>query len=218
MKTLQYLWFRREQPRIFSARWCKVWAKRVWNAPALVSLLLRASLCSIRGVRLGPLVVLSEIEVAGRGKNLMIGERTFIGKNVHLALHAPISIGRRVVINNGARLLTGSHDVNDSVWSLTSAPIVINDYAWIAVDAIVLPGVTIGEGAVVGAGAVVTRDVARRAVVVGNPARQIGRRPDELDYSPVDLSAAFEAWLGRPDLTKRRIIPGWHEDPSDDQC
>lgn len=76
--------------------------------------------------------------------------------------------------------------------------IVIHDYAWIATGAIILPGVTIGKGAVVGAGAVVARDVEAFTVVTGNPARVVSQRVQELDYSPVDLCAPYEAWLGNP--------------------
>lgn len=74
----------------------------------------------------------------------------------------------------------------------------VGDYAWIATNAIILPGVSIGKGAVVGAGAVVRRDVPEYAIVIGNPASvQIIQRTMDLNYSPVILNAPFEAWIGR---------------------
>jgi acetyltransferase-like isoleucine patch superfamily enzyme len=111
---------------------------------------------------------------------------------------APITIGSKVCINDGVQLLTASHDVRDRHWSMRAAPIVIGDYAWIATGAVILPGVRIGEGAVIGAGAVVTRDVPDRALAVGNPARvRRDARALELRYNPNRFVALFEAWLGR---------------------
>ena len=114
-----------------------------------------------------------------------------------IALHDKVTIGRRVVINDGALVLTASHSLRDPAWHHKKAPIVIGDYAEIASNAIVLPGVTIGRGAVVGAGAVVREDVPDYGVVVGNPARLMpNQRTRELNYSPVMLNAPFEAWVG----------------------
>ena len=107
-------------------------------------------------------------------------------------------MGAHVAINEGVRILTGSHGVDDPAWRLKVAPVSIGDYAWIATDSIILPGVTIGEGAVVGAGSVVTRDVERFTVVAGNPAVVIRRRnAAQFTYSPVRLSAVVEAWMGK---------------------
>jgi maltose O-acetyltransferase len=113
-------------------------------------------------------------------------------------LHDHIDIGDRVVINARVTLLTASHRVRDPRWSTYSKPIVIDDYAWIATGAMVMPGVHIGRGAVVGAGSVVREDVPDGAIVIGNPAKVVSSgRLGDLDYSPVRLSAPMEAWLGR---------------------
>ena len=87
-----------------------------------------------------------------------------------------IEIGEWASIGEDVKLLTGSHDVNSSEFRLITKPIVIGDMAWVATSAVVLPGVTVGEGAVVAAGAVVTKDVAPWTVVAGNPARIIKKR------------------------------------------
>lgn len=129
--------------------------------------------------------------------NLEIGERTFIAKSVNLALHNKIKIGSRVVINSGAQILTASHRLDDIYWSTYSKPITIEDYAWIATNAIILPGVTIGIGAVVGAGAVVNRDVGAFEIVNGNTAKFVKNRIGDLNYCPVRLCAPYEAWLGK---------------------
>ena len=67
----------------------------------------------------------------------------------------------------------------------------IGDRVWIAYRAVILPGVTIGEGAIVAAGAVVSRDVAPWTIVAGNPAREVGTRRRDLDYR-----LDYNPWLG----------------------
>lgn len=127
---------------------------------------------------------------------MIIGNETSLGR-CHIALHDSVTIGSRVVINDGVGILTASHSLSDPQWRHKKAPIVIGDYAWIATNAIILPGVTIGRGAVVGAGAVVRNDVADYTVVTGNPAQiSDAKRSTILSYSPVLLNAPFEAWVG----------------------
>ena len=85
-------------------------------------------------------------------------------------------IGETVSISSGVWLVTGTHDMNDPLFPDKYLPIVIGNYAWIGARATVLAGVTIGEGAVIMAGAVVTRDVPPYAVVGGVPARIVSQR------------------------------------------
>lgn len=91
---------------------------------------------------------------------------------------APIELGERAIVSQGAFLCTASHDHRDPSFPLTHAPIRLEARAWVAARAIVLPGVTIGVEAAVGAGSVVTKDVPAGCTVAGNPAR-IVRRPPE---------------------------------------
>jgi acetyltransferase-like isoleucine patch superfamily enzyme len=74
------------------------------------------------------------------------------------------------------KLITGSHEISSGHFDLITRPITVEDNVWIATGAMILPGVTIGEGAVVAAGAVVTKDVEPWTVVGGNPARFIKKR------------------------------------------
>ena len=89
---------------------------------------------------------------------------------------AKITIGDNVCIGEDVRLLTGSHDVESPHFDLVIKSITVGDNVWIATGAIILPGVKIGEGAVVAAGAVVTKDVEPWTVVGGNPAKFIKKR------------------------------------------
>lgn len=87
-----------------------------------------------------------------------------------------ISIGSNATISRDVFLCCAGHDISSRTMELTYAPIEIGANVWIAARAIVLPGVTIGGGAVVAAGAVVTKDVEPWTVVGGNPAKSIKKR------------------------------------------
>ncbi len=195
MGDLKFLIRNRERPAS-AGRLIRVWAKRIYHLPALVQLLLRPMLLRGRGADIGDLVILGHAKIAGTFRNLSIGRETSLGR-CEIALHDRVTIGERVVVNDGAVILTASHSLSRSDWAHKKAPITICDYAWIATGAILLPGVTIGRGAVVGAGAVVRGDVPDFTVVAGNPAVPTGAcRTAQLDYSPVMLNAPFEAWIG----------------------
>lgn len=89
---------------------------------------------------------------------------------------APVRIGANATVSQGAFLCTASHDITDPHNRLITAPIIIENQAWIAAAAFVGMGVTIGEGAVVGARAAVFKDVEPWTVVGGNPAKFIKKR------------------------------------------
>lgn len=196
--SLKYLWNNREQPHFLSPYWFKCWAKRLLNAPSLASFLQRKFTLSLLGATIGDLSVVSPSKLSGSLKRVSVGRESVIGR-VQLHLHADIKVGSYVVINDDVKLLTGSHSIEDPSWETLTKPIVIEDYAWIATGATILPGVHIGKGAVVGAGAVVTKDVPDYAIAVGNPATFLAKKRNlELNYSPVAFMACYEAWLGKP--------------------
>jgi len=114
-----------------------------------------------------------------------IGRGTTINRRATLDGRGGLSIGSNVSISEGVKLLTATHDVRSPSFALRLRPVCVADWVWIGADAIVLPGVTVGEGAVVGAGSVVTRDVEPYTVVAGNPATTRALRPRGLDYSPL---------------------------------
>lgn len=108
--------------------------------------------------------------------NLEVGRHSCIGPNTELYNKAPIIIGDNVVVSQGSFLCTASHDTTAPRHSLVTAPITIEDRAWVAARAFIGMGVTIGEGAVVGATASVYKDVEQWTVVGGNPATFIKKR------------------------------------------
>lgn len=189
------LWKHRDRPPPGGAEWLRAWAKRLRQAPHLLRQQIAHRRLRRAGAVVAPSAFLSDARlISGALRELEIGEETFIGR-AEISVHAPVRIGRRVCINDGARLLSASHDIRHPHWPRVARPISIGEYAWIATGAILLPGVSIGRGAVVGAGAVVTRDVPDGAVATGNPARiQPGQRCPDLDYTPTAGLALFTAW------------------------
>lgn len=108
-----------------------------------------------------------------KGGCLRVGERLFVNQGASLVAAHSITIGDDVCIGDFAAIYdSGFHPV-DEASPTRVAPVVLGDNVWVARGAIVLPGVTIGAHAVVGAGAVVTGDVEGRTLVVGNPARAV---------------------------------------------
>ncbi|WP_394346941.1 acyltransferase [Pedobacter metabolipauper] len=116
-------------------------------------------------------------------KKLVIGKNTTVNRKCHLDSRGKISIGDNVSISPECVLITGDHEVNSPDFRYRSAPIVIHDYAWLGTRAMILPNVTIGTGAVVCAGAIVTKDVEPYSIVGGVPAKKIGERSKTLNYS-----------------------------------
>lgn len=110
------------------------------------------------------------------GKKVFIGKGSLVNHGCRFHSGGGIVIGENVSISAGTWLITGTHDINDSQFAVSYKPIAIGNYVWIGVRATVLSGVTIGEGAIVMAGAMVTRDVPPYAVVGGVPAKIIGER------------------------------------------
>ena len=121
------------------------------------------------------------------GRHIHLGERSYINMGATLLDSAPIRIGADVMIGPNVQIYTAAHalDAEERIQGVeTALPVTIEDRVWIGGGAILLPGVTIGREAIVGAGAVVTRDVPAGARVVGNPARILPTR----DKMPVTES------------------------------
>jgi acetyltransferase-like isoleucine patch superfamily enzyme len=112
---------------------------------------------------------------------MAIGDGTWIGQQCFFHSAGGLTIGKNVGIGPGVRIVTSAHRLDETDRpilhsTIEFAPVVIEDDADIGVGAIILPGVRIGRGVQVGAGAVVTRDVADFAIVAGVPARPTGSR------------------------------------------
>jgi putative colanic acid biosynthesis acetyltransferase WcaF len=122
------------------------------------------------GARLGSTAYIYRTVRIRDPKYLSVGEHASIGPDVDIYNVDRVDIGNHCTISMQAMLCTGSHDIQDRFMALTHEPITIEDGAWVCARAFVGPGVVIGQGAVVAACAVVSKDVAAWNVVVGNPA------------------------------------------------
>jgi putative colanic acid biosynthesis acetyltransferase WcaF len=115
-------------------------------------------------------------------RNIHIGERSIVGHDCFLDAKGEISIGYDVNISSYSKILTAKHLIDDIDFAGIDKPVTIGNRAWIASASLILQGVDIGEGSVVAAGAVVTRDVAPFTVVGGVPAAVIGKRNRDIHY------------------------------------
>lgn len=118
------------------------------------------------------------------GRKVYLGDRNVInfgclfdGRHYYIRTGADVSIGPE------AAILTLGHDPHSPEFANRGGDVTISDRVWIAYRAIILPGVTIGEGAVVGAGSVVTKNVESYSIVAGVPAKNIGKRNSKLIYN-----------------------------------
>lgn len=111
--------------------------------------------------------------------NLNIGEQAAVGDHAILYALGPIRIGARATVSQYAHLCAGTHDWRDPAMPLVKTPLVIGDDAWICAEAFVGPGVSVGEGAILGARGVTMKDIPAGAVFGGNPAREVGARSGE---------------------------------------
>ncbi|NDV62314.1 acetyltransferase [Puniceicoccales bacterium CK1056] len=125
------------------------------------------------------------------GRKVLLGERNVInfgclfdGRKFEIRTGSDVSIGPE------ASILTLGHDPQSKSFADKGGSVIIGDHVWIGYRALILPGVSIGDGAVVAAGSVVSRDVDPYTIVAGTPAKVIGTRERELDYR-----LSFAPWL-----------------------
>jgi len=134
------------------------------------------------GVKIGrDTVVYNSCELR-EPRRITIGNFSSIGDHCILDGRGGLTIGDSVNFSTGVWIWTMQHKINDPDFEVETAPVVIEDFAWLSCRTVILPGVRIGKGAVVAAGAVVTKDVEPYAIVAGVPAKKIGERSHDLRY------------------------------------
>ena len=116
------------------------------------------------------------------GRKTVIGHHTTINRRCHLDGRGGLWIGNNVNISPEVYLVSLTHDFQNPDFPAIPKEVIIEDYVWIGARAMILPGVRLGQGSVVGAGAVVTKDVPPYAIVAGIPAKKIGERSKDLKY------------------------------------
>ena len=168
---LPYSWSTYVGRSLWTIVWCTVWQVCWARVPILRATILRLFGAHLSGVFWAPASLRIHMPWA-----LTIGRGCAIGARTHLYNLGGLSIGDQTVISQDVYICGGTHDYADPTYPLVRKKITIGSYVWIAAGAFICPGVTIGDGAVVGARAVVTHDVEPWTVVAGNPARMIKRR------------------------------------------
>lgn len=141
-------------------------------------------LTGLYGLRIGrESVIYRKCELRAPWK-IQIGSGASVGGGVVLDGRGGIQIGDNVNVSSGVMLWTAQHDYRDSAFAGRLGAITLEKYVWLGPRVIVLPGITVREGCVVAAGAVVTEDTEPYGIYAGLPARRIGDRTRDLDYTP----------------------------------
>lgn len=151
---------------------------------------LRMQVCRLLGADIGKKSLVYRNTEFIYPYGLSIGKDTSVGGRVLLDARGGIYIGNHVNISSYTKFITGSHIPNSSKFKASFFPIIIDDYVWIASGAVILQNVRINEGAVVAAGAVVTKDIPPYEIWGGVPAKKIGERAKNVDYgiNPMGLN------------------------------
>lgn len=108
--------------------------------------------------------------------NLVMDDHAGMADGVTCYSMATVTLGKKVVVSQGAHLCTGTHDYESPSFQLYALPITVGDEAWLCAECFLGPGVTIGEGAVIGARSVVTKDMPAWTVCAGQPCKPIKSR------------------------------------------
>lgn len=131
---------------------------------------LRTALLRLFGAKIGEGVVIRSRVNVWMPWRLEVGDHVWIGEEVFILNLAPVHIDSNVCISQRAFLCTGNHDYKSPTFDLITKPIRVEHGSWVGACAFVGPGVTMAEGSVASAGAMVTKNVERWTIVAGNPA------------------------------------------------
>jgi maltose O-acetyltransferase len=155
----------------------------LWWCSYLPSHLIRRLIFTLAGVRIGPHSTFHRGVRFYQPRGISLGEGTIIGEGSLLDGRDRLTIGNHVDVASEVMIYNSQHDIHSPTFDPIIKPVTIEDYVFIGPRAIILPGVTIHEGAVIAAAAVVTKDVPSYTIVAGVPAKTIGeRRIKDLTY------------------------------------
>jgi putative colanic acid biosynthesis acetyltransferase WcaF len=161
--------------RLYRLAWSTTWLLLArWTPPPMRAW--RRLLLRLFGAQVAPTANVYASAHIWSPANLSIADHAAIGPGAIVYSMAPVTIGAYVVISQRAHLCAGTHDIEDPGFQLVVRPITIGARAWIAAEAFVGPGVTVGEGAVLGARGCAMRDLAPWRVYRGNPATPLRHR------------------------------------------
>lgn len=160
----------------FSQFFLDLWLYKLWVIGYFPSHTVRKFFYRLSGIKIGKGATFHMGARFFLPKNIEIGEGTIVGDHAFFDGRAKIRIGKQVDIASEVMIYNSEHDLSDPSFKATEEPVTIGDYVFIGPRAIIMPGVTIGNNAVIAGGAVVTKDVPENAIVGGVPAKLIGER------------------------------------------
>jgi putative colanic acid biosynthesis acetyltransferase WcaF len=161
--------------RVERAVWRATWLLLARWTPPMFSPW-RICLLKLFGARIEPRAMIAASTTVWFPRHLTLGTDCSLGPGVDCYNMARIAIGSKTVISQRAFLCAGSHDIADPNFQLVAKPISIGDHVWIAAEAFVAPGVTVGDGAVLAARACAFGDLEPWTVYRGNPAAPLKAR------------------------------------------
>ena len=160
--------------RFRRALWTVSWALLAsWTPPQFRPW--RRLLLRLFGARMGLMTDVRGSARVWHPGNLVMSDRAVLAERVNCYNMALVTLGLGALVSQGAHLCAGNHDIDDPDFQLTAKPITLEPFSWVAADAFVAPGVTVGEGAVLGARGVALQDLTPWTLYIGNPA--VPRRP-----------------------------------------
>lgn len=133
-------------------------------------------------IGLGSTILMKTIVDCSKG--IIIGKNSVVNARCRLDNRGTITIGNNVSISSDVVILTADHDMDSFNFLGRNRQVIIEDYVWVGTRAIIMPGITIGKGAVIAAGSLVTKNVMPYQVVAGIPAKFIKERNKNLSYNP----------------------------------
>ena len=147
-------------------------------------LFFRMFLLRLSGAKIGKRTIIDIGWYVMGQQKLKIGPQCHINRNCMLDARGGLTIGNNVSVSHNVCFVTGSHDYNTPDFKYVDGPIIVDDNVWIGLNVTILKNVHIGEGAVVAAGALVTKDIPPFEVWGGVPAKKIGERTcHEIQYN-----------------------------------
>lgn len=163
-------WYRPGRPRFTQATWFFL-GLPLLRSRLLPSSALRVSLLRAFGAAIGQGVVIKPGVHVKYPWHLAVGDHCWLGEECWIDNLTTVRLGANVCVSQGAYLCTGNHDWKDPAFGLMVSPISLGDGAWAGARSVLMPGVTLGAGAVAAAGSVVSRDVPAWEIHAGNPAQ-----------------------------------------------
>lgn len=161
--------------RLFRAAWNLTWAVAgSWTPVPLYGW--RRLLLNAFGAKLSPKARIYPKTSIWYPPNLTMDDHALVGPGVILYNMGPMKIGAYAIISQRAHLCGGTHDPDDPHFQIQPKPVTIEPKAWVAAEAFVGPGVTVGEGAILGARAVAAKNLEPWGIYAGNPAKKIRER------------------------------------------